>query len=140
MAVSSNPSSIFFFKIQAPHPPHKGSAVCLNIEHWTDSRLALQLLCHPPHSGTLPKLQEDDKKCKIIVRNKAFESGREGTLIFTSYKGLGPASTVHPKINISLSSYQQTALYSTSGHAIHLSASAIGWSSRDFKPCSTGDL
>ena len=37
-----------------------------------------------------------------------------------------------------LGSYQQTVLYHTSGHVINLSVSAIGWSSRDFKPSPTG--
>ena len=31
---------------------------------------------------------------------KAFESGGRGTLLFSPYVGSGPASTVHPKINI----------------------------------------
>ena len=56
--------------------------------------------CHAPHMGTLPKLQEDNRKCKIIVTNKAFESQGRGTLLFSLYVGSGPASTVHPKINI----------------------------------------
>ena len=52
--------------------------------------------------GGLPKFQEATRKCKIIVRNKVFESkgGGGGTLIFSSYVGSGPVSTVHPKINI----------------------------------------
>ena len=91
-----------FSKFKSPHPPHKGSAVSMDI------RLTQTCNCNcsapPPPTHTHGNLRAT-RKCKIIVMNKVFESqggggGGVDILIFSSYVGSGPASTVHPKINI----------------------------------------
>ena len=66
--------AFFFSKFKSTHPPHKGSDVFLNIGL---TQTCIATAVPPPlHTlmGTLPKFQEGDKQCKIIVRNKVFES------------------------------------------------------------------
>ena len=53
------PAFIFANFKPLPHPPHKGSAVFLNIG-LTQTCIAIAPL--PSHMGTLPKHQEDDKE------------------------------------------------------------------------------
>ena len=90
-----------FFFFQNSSPPIALTRALLFF--WTLGwlRLALQLLCPAPPTWELyQRSKRTTRKCKIIVRNNAFESQGRGTLIFSLYVGLGPASTIHPKINI----------------------------------------
>ena len=91
-------SSIFFLNYKPPPPPPSQGFCCffLNIR-LSQTCIATAV---PPH-GNLTKAPRGRKtrRCKIIAMNKAFES-QGSTLVFSPYVGLGPASTVHPKINI----------------------------------------
>ena len=90
-------SSIFFQILSPPIPLTRALLFFLNIGL---TQTCIKLLCPLPTWEPFQSSKRTIRKCKIIDRNKAFESQGRGTLLFSLYVGSGPASTVHPKINI----------------------------------------
>ena len=92
-------SCIFFSNLKPPppHPPHKGSAVFLNIRL---SQTCIATAVPPPTWDPYQSSKRKTRRCKIIVGTSLLSPRGEGYPHFTSYVGSSPVSTVHPKINI----------------------------------------